>query len=71
MEVAITSPDLADRAVVYISDDCMSDYDLEQTKLPRFNLNREEYGPQKRAIMEISPKCLSWEEVLLNFNTLR
>lgn len=66
MEVAIIGADLAHRAVIYVSNDCMSDYDLEQTKLPKLNPNREAYTRQKRAIVEMSPKCLGWEDVILN-----
>ena len=61
--------------IVYVSDNCTEEYDLEQTLLP--SINRELVEPslrvpeepglplrKRRAAESIQPKCYGWSDVL-------
>lgn len=67
MEVKIVDPDdYNERAIVYVSYRCKSEYGLDQSKLPNFRLTslRETSSRSRRNVWRISPKCFGWQDVL-------
>ena len=55
-------------AIVYVSDNCTGEYDLEQTLLLSTNAGEPEKSGQlqrkRRSAESIKPKCYGWSDVL-------
>ena len=73
-----SSPDKG--PIVYVSDNCTSQFRLEQTRLPSKIESPDPFNPEiirrplrkRRALKELQPKCYGWDDVFfLDFQTER
>ena len=55
--------------IVYVSDNCTEEYDLEQTLLPSTSAGEpgepDQLTRKRRSAESIQPKCYGWSDVLV------